>query len=207
MNCINRYLLVEFTEDRLHIDLGSGIKLIKPKRYLFEDSTAEGTSKTVKVTDRRLVNPQICRVLAPNSRYKQFKQGDSLFVHYGAYEASESLKIDDKDCSFIEVNMVFFRIGENNEIYPEPNIYIGEVVEEEAKRTESGIYLTPHATVKQEKRVRILYVPEKPDYQPNDIVVTVDDYQYELDFNGRKYVKLDERYIVGKVIQEEHDVY
>jgi len=202
MNCINNYLLVEFTEDRLHIDLGGGLKLLKPDRYLFQDSTSDGeASKTVQVTDRRLVNPQICRVLAPNSRYNQLKAGDSLFVHYGAIEASESLKMDYIDCHFIDAGMVFFRIGEDGVIYPQPNIYIGEVVEVEAARTESGIYLTAQATIKQERRIRILFVPEDNDYEPGDVVVTVDDYQYELDFNGKKYIKLDERYIVGKVLQ------
>lgn len=199
MRCINNYILVDFIEDRTKIDLGNGHTLYKPERFTVKEDTGEG-SLTQKITDRKMMNPQVVLIVSENPKYPQLKKGQKAFVHYGAWETG--LPHTDTQ-SFINADMVFFLIDECDRFTAVLSTYLGERVYSDAPRSESGLYLTPWAEKKEPNRIRITHSPTEHHFvQPGDIALTVDDAQNEVEYNGKKIIVLKEMYVVGKLVKE-----
>lgn len=190
MDCIGDNILVEFAENKLERDLGGGLKIHIPERSKFD--VVDGSEYTSRITDRKLVNPQLAIVKAENNKFS-FKIGDMVYLHYGAYELRYPYQDEQ---FFVNANMVFFTCNDG-EIKPIKGIHIGKVIEKEAPRTVSGIYLTPDAMVKEKCMIKLVHTsPNNYGFQDGDEVYTVDDHQYIFEYNGEKYVKLSEQYIV-----------
>lgn len=192
MKCIGDNILVEYAENKLLKDFGNGFKIHLPERSKFD--VVDGSEYTSRITDRKLVNPQLAIVKAENPNYP-FKTGDMIYLHYGAYE----LRYPYQDNQFfVNANMVFFTCNEGV-IKPVKGIHIGELIIHEAPKTASGIYTTSDAHVREACVVKILHAAENNlGIQDGDEVYTVDDHQDTFEFNNRKYVRLSERYITMK---------
>ncbi len=160
--------------------------LIIPERYLIQEAEQAGEVDAYGInTDRRLINPQTITILSGDYA------GEKAFVHYGAFEVKQ--RLNDTDF-IIPDRMVLFLI---NSIRMAPGTYLGEEVFTKGERTASGIYTTPYAEQKEGVKVKLTHVPEGSIYAPGDTVITVDSFQYPLTFEGKKYIKLLEREIIG----------
>lgn len=192
MKCIGTYLLVEYAEDKLLKDLGNGIKIHIPERSYFD--TVEGSDYTSRITDRKLVNPQLAIVKAKNPAF-DFEVGDMVYLHYGAYETR--YPYSEKEF-FVNGAMVFFKWEDG--FNPSPNTFIGKQIFKEAEKSAFGIYLTPETQIKQKCQIAIIATPkDNMGIEIGEVVYTIDDHQDVFNFQGENYVRLDARFIVSKV--------
>ncbi len=191
------------------VDQGNGIMV--PERFIIEDGDEDADAAHAVTTDRRLINPQKITVIQGNEQwvnhikynYSGYERDLILkstplvtpgryFVHYGAFEVATF--IDDEHHAIIPAKMLLFGI---DPIRCMPGTYLGEEVFGELPITESGIYTTPQLEEKEGILVRVTHVPEDSKVSVGDIIVTVDQYQYELNYEGKKYLKVDDAEIVG----------
>lgn len=184
---INNNIIVKFDYDKSSstIKLDSG--LIVPERYVIEEADGDAQTAWGVTTDRRLINPQIIDVLS--GKYT----GVRAFVHYGAFEVCKWL---DEEHAVIPSKMMLFCV---EPIQCLPGIYLGEEVFGELPKTVSGIYLTPQMEDKVGIKIKITHAPEKahPLIQVGSTVITIDAFQYDLTYQGKKYIKLEESEIIG----------
>lgn len=210
---VNDFILVEFDP----VPTVGGI--IVPERYLIQEADELGENNAYGVnTNRKAINPQVVTVIKGNGAWlNQIKEtypdyereeilkstplipdGKRYFVYYGAYEIAKWLT--DKQ-ALIPSKTIFFGI---EPIEPMPNTYLGEEVFSEGDKTQSGIYTTPYAERKEGILIRITHIPKEGHVSygdkliaVGDIVVTIDQHQYDLRFEDKKYIKLKGTEIVG----------
>lgn len=137
-------------------------------------------------------NPQICTVIH-SSAHHPYKVGDKLFVNYLAWEWREKTE----DGHLIEADSVFFVIGTDGSLSMEPHTYLGEAIYAEDVVTTSGILLS--SGKKDNLRVRITHIPPNSDFEVGDTIVSIDKNNYELTYQGKKYVKITTDEIVGVI--------
>lgn len=179
----NQNILVTFEP----IATASG--LIIPERYLIQDDEDDGGKHYGVVTDRKLINPQVCRVV----RGGQF-EGERVFVYYGAYEIAQWVSETE---ALIPERTVFFVI-DGEALHPVNDIYLGQTIWEDGEKTASGIYTTPNGGGMAVCRIRITHVPENStDISVGDVIITIDNSQYILDYGGVKHVKVSKQHIIG----------
>jgi hypothetical protein len=216
--CMNNSLLVRF-EDNLLFELGdTGIILQRAEQWLARDRNGEirtneqdGTSKYEYNVDCRETHPQICKVLASNENYP-YKKGDRLFCHYMAFESAKDGDIVTLQ-GIINADFVFFTIRPDGELIMADDIFIGEPIINDEVITKSGILAElgkkdllkvkiTHAHKPYYKRLRH-DTWERSQYLTNpvvevgDIAVSVDQYNYDFEFNKKKYIKLKGSEIAG----------
>lgn len=191
------------------VDQGNGF--VVPERFIIEDGDADADAAYGVTTDRRLINPQKITVIQGNEywiktikeTYPEYERNLILkstplvvpgryFVHYGAFEVATF--IDEEHHALMPAKMILFGI---DPIWCMPGTYLGEEVFGELPMTESGIYLTPQLEEKEGVLVRITHIPEDSKVSVGDIVVTVDQFQYELNYEGKKYLKVEDAEIIG----------
>ncbi len=77
-------------------------------------------------------------------------------------------------------------------------VYLGKEVISEAPKTESGIFLTPYDDQKELLKIKVTNVPESQDYiKEGNTIMSCDGNQYIINYEGEKFIKIDEVYIVG----------
>ena len=191
------------------VDQGNGFMV--PERFIIEDGDEDADAAHAVTTDRRLINPQKITVIQGNDywvntikeTYPEYERDLILkstplvapgryFVHYGAFEVATF--IDEEHHALMPAKMILFGI---DPIRCMPGTYLGEEVFGELPMTESGIYLTPQLEEKEGVLVRVTHVPEDSKVNVGDIIVTVDQFQYELNYEGKKYLKVEDAEIVG----------
>lgn len=185
MNPINGHIIVKFDYDKSATAIKQPNGLYIPERYVIEDGDEDAEAAWGVTTDRRLINPQVIHIFS--GQYN----GKRAFVHYGAFEVAKRI---DGDSVAIPEKMILFLI---DPLQCMPNTYLGEEVFGELPKTASGIYITPQLETKEGVLIRITHVPKDSMVKVGDIVVTIDQNQYELTHEGKKYIKLDEDEIVG----------
>lgn len=154
---------------------------------------AEASTTRFEENDNYLeTNPQICAVIH-SSAHHPYQVGDKLFVSYLAWEWREKVE----DGHLIEADSVFFVIEESGELRMEPDMYLGEAVYSEEIVTESGILLT--GGKKDNLRVSITHVPPNSNFKVGDTILSIDKNNYELTYNGKKYIKITTDEIVGVI--------
>lgn len=185
--------------------------LVIPERFVIESGDEDADTAYGVTTDRRLINPQTVTVVqgnedwlnTVNNTYPEYERDQILkltpliipgryFVHYGAFEVANWL--DKEHHGTIPGKMLLFGI---DPIRCMQGTYLGEEVFGELPRTESGIYLTPQMETKEGVLVRVTHVPEDGKVEVGDVVVTIDQFQYDLWYDGKKYIKVDDSEIVG----------
>lgn len=137
-------------------------------------------------------NPQICTVVH-SSAHHPYRVGDKLFVNYLAWEWREKTE----DGHLIEADSVFFVIEPDETLRMEPHTYLGEAIYAEDVVTASGILLS--GGKKDNLRVRITHIPPNSDFKVGDVIVSIDKNNYELTYQGKKYVKITTDEIVGVI--------
>lgn len=169
--------------------------IIMPERYLIQEADTPGENNAYGVsTNRKAINPQIVTILSGEHKDKK------AFVYYGAYEIAKWPEGID-GIAIIPDTTIFFFI---DPIEPVAATYLGEEVFSEGDKTESGIYITPYAERKEGILIRIIHIPKEGQVSyadkliaVGDIVVTIDQHQYDLRFEDKKYIKLKATEIVG----------
>lgn len=181
----NVIVTFEHDFDSTVVDQGNG--LIVPERYIIEQGDEDADTAWGVTTDRKLINPQLINILS--GEYT----GRRAFVHYGAFEVAKWL---DDHQAFIPEKMILFFV---DPIRCMPGTYLGEEVYGELEKTSSGIYLTPHLEEKEGVKVYITHVPDDahPLVKVGTTVITVDAFQYDLTYDGKKYIKVEQQEIVG----------
>lgn len=203
---LNGHILVEFEKKP---KLNESLDIVAPERFLVQEADEEGeTNAWAVTTDRRTINPQIIKVIQGN---ETVKTDTRCFCHYGCYEIGKWIN---EEQAIIRPDMVFFELGPP--IKPFPGNYLAEEIFVEGERTASGIYTTPIAEAKLPCNVRITHVPDtkelgiingderqlnhRKDIYVGDEVVTIDEAQYTLKYEDKKYIKLRESEIIAKVV-------
>lgn len=189
---LNGNILVEFEECA---NLKRGVlDLVIAERYLIQEADQEGEHDAYGVTtDRRLINPQTVKIIEGND---EIPDGTRCFVHYGAWEIAQWWEGQ----AIIPARTVFFKL---DPITPFEGNYLGHEVFKEGERTDSGIYLTPYAEIKLPCNIKIIHVPENSGIKVGDEVITVDAAQYQLNYEGEKFIKLKDSEIIARVINGE----
>lgn len=203
MKVLNNKIIVEFDKNHNEV-VGKGLNgldIIRGHAWATVSDDEEMAKKYTVNTNYREVHPQICTVLHPSSNH-DYKVGDKLFVHYMAAETCEYVGYLGITGYIIETDFIFFQILEDGIFKMVDGLYLGEQQYTAEEIRPSGIFIG--GGVKEGLKVRITHIPEKfPKWYKEhpinigDLVLTIDDKQYELDYWGKKYIKLVDSEIVG----------
>lgn len=203
--CIHNRLAVRFDKDHNRI-LGKGLNgapIVRVDKWTNEATKNEETSKLEENVDYKETHPQICVVTASNEKYP-YKVGDKLFVHYMAYETAELGDLVTYD-AMINADMVFFTILPDGSWKMAKDVYIGEAVVFGEEIRPSGIIAS--LGKKDQLRVNITHVPEPIEnihgvtiwncIEVGEIAISIDKYNYEFAYDGKRYIKLTSKEIAG----------
>lgn len=175
-----------------------GIKLIKPKEWEHSEGSEEQGRLVTENVNRIDVNPQLATVVISHDN-SFFKVGDKIFTHYMAYELMEYAEIESQEISIIDEDLVIFKIEDNQISLPERH-YLGKQIMETELKFDSGLILNV-IEKKKALNVQITNLPEKVSYiELKDVILTIDDFNYQFEYKGEKYVFLKEEEIVAKLI-------
>ena len=168
----------------------NGLDIIRADRFYNNDN--ENQNKYNENVNYLETLPQICHVMHPSSQHS-YDTGDKLFVHYMACDCAEETEFG----TVIDTDFIFFRIiGE--EFQPIDSLYIGEQVYTNEEVTSSGIFLG--GPKRDGLKIKITHTPQNAQYKVGDIVLSIDDKNYEFDYWGKKYIKLMIDEIAGLVL-------
>jgi co-chaperonin GroES (HSP10) len=189
MNPINSNIIVKF--DPLPTVGG----IIAPERYKIQEADTDGETDAYGVTtNRKAINPQVITVLSG------LHKGKKAFVYYGAYEIAKWPEGVDGIAIIPEATILFYV----DPIQPVLGTYLGDEVFSEGEKTASGIYTTPFAEHKEGILIKITHIPKEGGVmygdqliEVGDTVVTIDQWQYDLRYLDKKYIKLKSTEIVG----------
>ena len=182
MNCINNYLYVTFDENHRFLrTLDGGMEVIVPEMWEYTDDWGQKNGRMDGNLNGLEANPQIAYVLAGNNN---FNPGDKVFLHFLAWENALKLDLDNYSGCFIRESDVFF--VDNGEILMCKDTYLGirvmrEIFGMEAK-SECYIELTDVCDGR---------------YGKGDVIVTIDDAQYPVQYRDKEYIKVMKNEIVG----------
>lgn len=198
MKMHNNKILVKFDENHNKtVSKGlNGLDIVRPDRWYNNDGTEDSNKEKYNENTNFLeTHSQICTVIAPSTKH-HYKIGDVLFVHYMAKETCEAIDLNGVTGDVIDTYFILFQIVDG-EFKMVDGMYLGEQQYTEEEVRPSGIILSEK---KEGLRVKITHVPDNSVLNVGDIVTTIDDKQYELNYWGKKYIKLVEHEIVGVLI-------
>jgi co-chaperonin GroES (HSP10) len=199
MKAVGNRLFVDYDMTHNKVFKINGLELLRPDIYLFKDG--ESDNKMEAKVNKLDLNPQIATVELDNPKFNLFK-GDKVFLHYMAYEwldMNEYQLIDDKKLYCIDAKNVFFKILEDK-LELKEDLFLGEVILEN-KLTLSGI----HINVENKRKISLIKITHVPSkcikgydcIKVGSTVKTIDDNQYIINYNQKKYVVLRSEEIVG----------
>jgi len=209
MKVLNNRLYVRFDEDdKRIIPLGdTGVKLIRPDEWVHKDEDgnikyddATGVTKWEENTNYLETKPQVCEVLAENPQYP-YKFGDKLFTHYMAWttvECGDYIKQE----GFILAEYVICTLMPDGTYKMANDIYLGEQELTDDEVTPSGIIINVLGQKPKLCQVKLIHLPEKTQFDIGEVILTIDNYNYQCEIGGKKYIMLREREIVGRIVEE-----
>lgn len=158
----------------------------------------EAHNKLVAQNVNRIdVNPQTAEVVIAGEN-PFFAVGDKIFTHYMAYEDMEVIEIDGEEISIIDTELIIFKVIDGKKILPD-GFYLGDQIMEKEVRLDSGLFINV-VEKKKSLTIKITDVPEKASHiKVNDIIQSIDDYNYPFEFEGKKYIFIKDEEIVAKV--------
>lgn len=162
---------------------------------------SEGTEEQHKLVNHNVnkidVNPQTATVIISGEN-PFFKVGDVIFTHYLAYEHQEIMETDEGELSVIDTELVIFKVENGEKILPD-GYFLGKQIMETEIKLDSGLFLNV-VEKKKSLTVEITHVPKKPSHiELKDVIQSVDDFNYQFDYEGEKYIFIKEEEIVAKV--------
>lgn len=179
-------------------DLGNGIILERADAWEHSEGTAEQNKLVTNNVNKIDVNPQICEVVVSNEN-SFFNVGDKIFTHYMAYEVADPIEIDGEELAIIENDFAIFKIENGKKVLPN-GYYLGEQIMETEIKLESGLFLNV-IEKKKALTIKITDVPEKAsDILVNDVIQSIDDFNYQFPYEGKNYVFIKEEEIVAKLV-------
>jgi len=198
MELIGQKLGVKFhIKDKKEYDLGNGIILIRPDAWEHSEGTKEQSKLVNENVNKIEVNPQLATVtIAGENPF--FKVGDEIFTHYMAYEIQEEIDLDG-ETTIIDEEYVIFKIENGNIILPD-GYYLGEQIMETEITSSTGLILNV-LEKKKNLTVKITHIPSKRSHIAlNDVIQSIDNFNYPFEYEGSSYVFLKEEEIVAKLI-------
>ena len=197
---IGEKLVVLFNGDHnTFINIGGGILLERPDAWEHKEGTETENKQINHNVNKIEVNPQFAKIIV-SGRNDFFKQGDIVFTHYMAHETADFFELDEiGEVAIIDEDTVMFKIVDGKYIMPN-GYYLGEQIMENTIETPSGL-IFDIVEKKKALTVKITHVPNNSSYIAlNDVIKTIDDYNYQFPFEGKQYVFLKEEEIVAKMI-------
>jgi co-chaperonin GroES (HSP10) len=191
-NPINDWIGIEFDETHNRTINVGGIQIARPETWVyqeFDDKTMYENNKDLKAT-----NPQIATILNPNMKYG-LQKSDLVFIHYLQY--SSDLVID--GVKYIPFNTIFFKINGKDDFEMADGILLAKRILVEAPKTNSGIFLSSVETKKEPLKLIITHIPRDSKLKIGDVIVTEDDYQYEINIYDSEYVKITPDWIAATI--------
>jgi len=198
MELVGQKLGVKFhAKDKKEYDLGNGIILIRPDAWEHSEGTKEQTKLVNENVNKIEVNPQRATVTIEGEDCF-FKKGDEIFTHYMAYELQDPIELDN-ETTVIDLEYAIFKI-ENGEIKLPDGYYLGEQIMETEITSSSGLILNV-VEKKKNLTVKITHIPHKVSHiSLNDVIQSIDNFNYQFEYDGKYYVFLKEEEIVAKLI-------
>jgi len=189
---INDWIGIKFDESHNRTVNVGGIQIARPETWVyqeFDDKTMYENNKDLKAT-----NPQIAHILNSNVKYG-LQKDDLVFVHYLQYNSD--LIID--GIKYIPFNTIFFKINGKDDFEMADGILLAKRILVEAPKTNSGIFLSSVETKKEPLKLVITHIPRDSKLKTGDIIITEDDYQYEIDVYNETYVKITPDWIAATI--------
>jgi len=195
MKLLNGKIGVKFDESH-NKTLTKGLNdldIVRADLWINREDDGEQSSKYNENLNYLETKPQIASVTITSASC-DYKVGDKIFLHYMAYETAELTEYG----WIVDTDFILFQIMPDNTFKMVDGAYLGEQLLTDEVITETGIYLS--GGKKEGLKVKITHVPDNNLISIGETVVTVDDKQYELNYWGKKYIKLVENEIVGVLI-------
>ena len=199
MDVVGRTLCVKFDGSHNSVyDLGNGIILERADAWEHDEGTAEQHKLVNHNVNKIDVNPQLARVIVAGEN-PFFQEGDLVFTHYLAFENMEPIELYGEEYSIIDDELVMFKIVDGEKVMPDGCFLAEQIIDKEMK-LESGLIINVVEN-KKALTVKITHVPEKVSHiKLNDTVLSIDDFNYEFPYEGKKYVFIREEEIVAKLV-------
>lgn len=202
-NCLNNYLYVRFDRnDKQSFKLGS-LELVKPLEWASRTEQGDiktddyGNTKFEENTNYLETKPQICEVLTANSKYP-YKKGDRLFCHYMAFESSQFGDILTYE-AFINASFVILTIEPDGSYTMAEDTYLAEQVLTDDEMTPNGIIINAFGGRPKLCELRVINSPKQGRFSPGEVVMSIDNYNYPCEIEGKNYIMIRDREIVGKL--------
>lgn len=149
-------------------------------------------------TDLKDGNPQKCVIIAVSKDEKWLKPGDVVWTHYLGSDPCNSFKDGEESYHKIVRSNVFFKINDDESLEMNDNVYLAQQIIEEAEKTSSGIYISSTGDKPKALVLDITHKPSNTDeIQVGDRIFTQDDFQYIINYNNKKMVKIEYNFIAG----------
>jgi hypothetical protein len=116
-------------------------------------------------------------------------------VHYLQY--GTSLIID--DVKYIPFQTILFKINGKDDFEMSDNTFLAKQIVIEAPKTSSGIFLSSEEIKKEPLKLIVTHVPRNSKINVGNTIVAEDNYQYEIDIYGEKYVKITPEWIAATI--------
>lgn len=203
MNCLHNRIKVAFDQKHKQVHKIGDVELIIPHEWMDTDddgrikTNTDGSTKWSENTNYLETKPQICIVLETNSKYP-YKKGDRLFTHYMAYETAENGDITTYE-GFIIADYIFCTLLPDGSYKMANEVYFAKQIYELEEKTAGGIYIPEIARKPKLTEVKLVHLPEKTPFKQNEVVVTIDRYNYPCEIDGEIYIMLRENEIVGRI--------
>jgi len=216
MVTINNNLFVEFDVSHNKVFNLAGVDLIRPD--MWEMSEDEQGARTFESNvNKLLTHPQVATVKRNaicklrdgfnpdgSEKYieKGYAKGEVVFLHYMAKEWEDKVEFAGEEFSLVGAQHVLFKI-EGDKFIMNDGVFLGTWELEDAPKTESGIFLTSSdEKIKNDLAIVITHVPDKcaREYRHvkvGDTVLPMDKNNYVIQYEGKEYVVLKDREIIG----------
>jgi co-chaperonin GroES (HSP10) len=200
MNILHDRIICRFDEKHNKIiPLGdTGIELYRPDEWLHRDE--EGKQTFIENFNYLETKPQIATVTESNSKYP-YQRGDKLFLHYMAHETAKYANEETKE-AFVLAEYVLFTFMDDGSYKIVDGVYFGEQVLTEDEKTAGGIIINVLGQKPKLCQIKLTHVPSNAIFEAGQVILSIDNYQYKVNVDGKTYIMLREREIVGTVIEE-----
>jgi co-chaperonin GroES (HSP10) len=135
--------------------------------------------------------------------HELFKAGDKVCTHYLASHKDKGFEHEGVVYHRVPLSSIFFRINEDESFDMNDKVYLCSFVVNEAPKSPSGIILDPYGDKREPMRLKVLEVPKNSrEINVGDKVISQDDYQYTLKYNGVEYVQINYDHIIASYYEE-----
>lgn len=194
MRVLHGRIAVRFDEDDKKLFNVGGVELYRPDEWLHKSE--EGKTTYAENVNYLETKPQRATVTHVNKKFP-YSIGDKVFLHYMAHTTSTYADEATKD-AFVFAEYVFLTFNEDGTYKMADGIHFGEQVFSEDEKTPNGIIINVLGHKPKLCQIKLTHVPEGSDYKVGEVILTVDSYQYPANVDGKDYIMVRDREIVGR---------